>query len=111
MMSVEPRESVVAGFLAVAAALAPISWAACVTTTEADTVADEQRAYARCLDACRNEPSEHADDGPDEMALRVCRDDCNAEYSRDERNDGSQRHRGGTHPANLPARTISDANG
>jgi hypothetical protein len=75
--------------LAAALGLMPSAWLACATTTEADATTEEQQAYGKCLDACRNEPAEQSDEGPDEATLRICREDCNAEYPRDEWVDDS----------------------
>ncbi|MHB8420225.1 MAG: hypothetical protein ACYDCL_19295 [Myxococcales bacterium] len=64
---------------------------ACMVTTEADAVPEEQRAYARCVDGCLAEPSERTDDpvGPDQQ--RLCRQDCAASYPQDEAPAGAAR--------------------
>ncbi len=52
---------------------------ACTVTTEADTAAEEQRAYGRCVDGCMSEPSEQAE-GMGQENLRLCRQDCASSY-------------------------------
>lgn len=79
----------VQAILAVGIGLAPLGWTSCAVTTEADATSSEQRAYASCLDTCRKAPAEQ-DDGSSDTALRICRDDCSAEYPQDDWRDDSR---------------------
>ncbi|HUB09757.1 MAG TPA: hypothetical protein VMB50_22320 [Myxococcales bacterium] len=65
------------------------TYLSCAVTTEADTASEEQRAYGRCLDACRTDPAE-MNEAPDDAALRMCQADCNAEYPQDDWQDDAR---------------------